>query len=172
MDYCEELCCGSGWRCCHGVCAYLFSIPQINPFFPRAPGDAARVVVREGPHLSKHETQAQLGEGCAEVFMTLRVLSTFPVTTPAPCHLFIQTLKKPHGLLPCSEPWEYPYRPAGSSNSLPASLAEFPTRCGPLSQTGRWDSEQRIGNHQLESPSKVTQGGVDCNSCSGYLLWV
>lgn len=49
------------WGCCHGVCAYLFSIPQINPLSPRATGDAICTGSREGPHLGKHQAWAQLG---------------------------------------------------------------------------------------------------------------
>lgn len=87
-DYSKRVCPMQGWWCYHGVCACLFPIPQINPFFPRATREAICVVVREGPHLSKHKVWLSWDEGCAEAFMTLHVLSSLPVTadcSPAIC---------------------------------------------------------------------------------------
>lgn len=151
-----------------------FPSPQINPFFPRATGDAIRAVAREGSHLSKHQARAQLGwRLCQSVCDSSCLILPSCHNWVFPCHLFIQTLIKQHSLMPgLLKPWEYQYSDAGWNNLHPVSLAEFshPVWSSVLDRRG--DSEERVGNLQL----KVTQQGHGrvgwtAIPCCRYSLW-
>lgn len=151
-------------------CVPVYFPPQINPFFPRATGGAGRVVAREGPHLSKHEPRLSWDEGSAEVFMTLGVLSPLPVAATAPCHLFIQTLMKQHGLLPCVGLGNIHAGLLAQAPCFLLSWLSFPPRASLCLRRG--GSEQKIGTLQARD---IQQGhgrvGLTAAQGCGYLLW-
>ena len=104
-DYSQEVRCackGVGGSVAKKCVLIYFTSPRLTPSLLGATGDAIRAVAREGPHLSKHGAQAQLGwRSCQSVYDSSCLIVPSCHNGVFPCHLFIQTCVKQHGLLPC-----------------------------------------------------------------------